>query len=514
MLDSVVRKYKNLSLAHKIFLPIFSAFIFILILESGYSLYLREWSPADFVKRAVFVVGSVVYMAFVTRIVIKVTVVQRISHMVEAAGAITKGDLNQTVVIEPMDELGHLAKVINNMSDQVERRLERAEQLSCLDGLTGLFNHRYFQQTMSARLGPTGNLKCLSLLFIDIDNFKHYNDTFGHQKGDQVLVEMADIFRKNIPPEAILARYGGEEFAIALPDVCICKAKEIAEKIRKQTEEYRFFGCNDLPNHCLTISIGVAAYPEHTNNKSDLIKLADMALYRAKQTGKNRVEISYSVLDELRDTVSGDELRLISNVKPMITLINAKDHYTYNHTEKVIQFSSIIGKEMNLSDHNLKILKYGSFLHDIGKIEVPAEILNKTEPLSKEEWAILKNHPAAGKDIISPIDTLAETIPIIYYHHERFDGSGYPVGLKGAEIPLLARIVTVADAFSAMLSERLDRNRRNPRTAITELKSAAGSQFDPDIVRSLEKALYTWRNTEIPVSQPSSRGQEADRSKA
>jgi len=499
VLDGIVSKYKNLSLTRKIFFPIITVFVFVFFLESGYSLYFRRTVRTDFVEEAVFVLINALTVAFVTQTVIRNTILKRITYMVEAAGAITKGDLNQTVDTEPYDEMGRLAEAFNYMSAKVKRRLEAAEQLSCVDGLTGLYNHRYFQQSMTEALGSARNSKCLSLLFIDIDNFKNYNDTFGHQKGDQVLIKMADIFRGNIPPGAILARYGGEEFAIALP-LSLIEAKDIAETIRKHTEDYRFFGCNDLPNHCLTISIGVAAYPEHAVNKSDLIKLADTALYHAKQTGKNRVAVSYSVLDELRDTLSQDELQLINSVKPMVTLINAKDNYTYSHTEMVIRFSEMIGKEMNLSDQDLKILKYGAFLHDIGKIKVSAEILNKIEPLSKGDWEAIKSHPEAGREIITPIGILAGTIPIIYYHHEKYDGSGYPDGLKGYEIPLLARIVTVADAFSAMLSERPFQHRKNPRAAITELKSAAGSQFDPHIVQSFESALNALVIQKAPVN--------------
>jgi len=363
---------------------------------------------------------------------------------------------------------------------------EHIEQLKSLaneDGLTGVFNHRFFQEALieKIKLCEKENT-CLSMIFLDIDFFKHYNDINGHQKGDKVLKTIGNLLKCSVRAEDIVARYGGEEFAILLPNACEKEAMKIAERIRKKIEETNFVGGENQPNGKITASMGISVYPNKAKSDIELIKSADDALYRAKFFNKNRVEIYTSILDELKNDTEKEHIDLVTSIKTLISVINAKDRYTYGHVERVVIYSRLLADKLELSEENKKTLIYGAYMHDIGKINIGEEILNKKMPLTKEEWEILKQHSANGVEIIKHVDSLKHISPLILHHHERYDGNGYPSNLKGEEIPYLARMLTVVDSFDAMTSNRPYNKRKTRLEAIEELKRCSGTQFDSAIV--------------------------------
>lgn len=367
---------------------------------------------------------------------------------------------------------------------------EKLVGIANIDELTGLYNHRYFQEALNNQLETCKELNTpCSLLFVDIDYFKYYNDLNGHLAGDDVLKKIGAILKDNLRREDIVARYGGEEFAVILPGVGERQAVEVGERIRNSIEQASFEGEENQPNGKLTVSVGISCYPEKSKTKMELISSADDALYRAKFFSKNRVETYYSVLEELKTDIEKEHIDLISSIKTLISVINAKDHYTYAHTERVVGYCQQLAKELKLSEEDSKILKYGAYLHDIGKIEVSKEILNKRSPLTEEEWDILKKHPANGVNIIKTVDSLKKVIPLILYHHEKYDGSGYPEQLKGNRIPYLARVLTLADSFDAMTSNRPYKAAKTFEEAILELRNCKYSHFDPDIVDAFIKML-------------------------
>lgn len=367
---------------------------------------------------------------------------------------------------------------------------EKLVGIANIDELTGLYNHRYFQEALNNQLETCKELNTpCSLLFVDIDYFKYYNDLNGHLAGDDVLKKIGAILKDNLRREDIVARYGGEEFAVILPGVGERQAVEVGERIRNSIEQASFEGEENQPNGKLTVSVGISCYPEKSKTKMELISSADDALYRAKFFSKNRVETYYSVLEELKTDIEKEHIDLISSIKTLISVINAKDHYTYAHTERVVGYCQQLAKELKLSEEDSKILKYGAYLHDIGKIEVSKEILNKRSPLTEEEWDILKKHPANGVNIIKTVDSLKKVIPLILYHHEKYDGSGYPEQLKGNRIPYLARVLTLADSFDAMTSNRPYKAAKTFGEAILELRNCKYSHFDPDIVDAFIKML-------------------------
>ncbi|SKC85599.1 diguanylate cyclase [Maledivibacter halophilus] len=358
------------------------------------------------------------------------------------------------------------------------------------DELTGLYNHRYFQGAIEREIeNAKKNSQFVSLLFMDIDYFKRYNDIYGHTAGDRVIKKIGQIIKSKLSNKDIGARYGGEEFAVIIHNLDEDNAIVFGEAIRKDIENTYFKGQEDLPNSNLTVSVGVSCYPDKAKNKEELINRAEDALYRAKFFNKNRVEGYHSILKELKEDIQEEHIDLISSIKTLISVINAKDKYTYGHTERVVIYTQLIAEKLNLSEDDKKILKYGAYLHDIGKIQIPMEILNKRMKLTPGEWDLIKKHPQNGVEIIKSVSSLQRVIPLILYHHERYDGKGYPQNLKENDIPYLTRILSVADSFDAMTSNRPYKESMSFNEALTELKKCSGTQFDPEIVEVFIDAI-------------------------
>ncbi|WP_061295677.1 diguanylate cyclase [Clostridium botulinum] len=379
--------------------------------------------------------------------------------------------------------LGFYVKVENE-------HIEKLESLVNKDGLTDVYNHRFFHDALSKEVIECEEKnEALSMIFIDIDYFKHYNDLYGHQKGDQVLKTIGEILKNNTRKEDIVARYGGEEFAVLLPNTSEQDAINIAEKIRKKIEYTYFEGEENQPNGNLTVSMGISVYPYKAKSDMELIKSADDALYRAKFFNKNRVEAYTSILDELKNDIDEEHIDLVTSIKTLISVINAKDRYTYGHVERVVLYSRLLADKLKLSEEDKKNFIYGAYMHDIGKINISREILNKKMPLAKEEWEILKQHPVNGVEIIKPVSSLQNISDLILHHHERYDGKGYPDKLKGDNIPFLARALTVVDSFDAMTSNRPYNRRKTYEEAIEELKRCSGTQFDSYIAEKFIEVI-------------------------
>lgn len=385
-----------------------------------------------------------------------------------------------------------VAWTISFYVDLRKKHIENLKDLANVDELTGLYNHRYFYESLSEFWGKSqkDNLP-LSMLFLDIDNFKYYNDFLGHQKGDEALTIISKILTDNLRDieNVVISRYGGEEFTVLLPDIDKEEAVKIAEKIRSAVEVHQFDGQENLPGSNMTISIGVSSYPVNAKSEFELVKFADEACYRAKFFRKNRVEQYYSILDDLQNNIEENDKEAIASVKALIAVINAKDKYTFRHVERVVYFSKIVAEILKLDDDEKKNFIFAAYMHDIGKINISEEILMKTEKLTQEEWEILKGHPTSAAAIVENINSLKDTNPIILHHHERFDGTGYPDGLKGAEISFLTRVLTVIDSFDAMTSLRPYQRQKSYYEAIEELNRCSGTQFDPEAVKVFLSAL-------------------------
>ena len=364
------------------------------------------------------------------------------------------------------------------------------------DELTGLYNHRSFHERMEeeiargSRFGGT-----FSLIILDIDLFKAYNDIYGHLAGDQVLRKVGRYIENSIRGIDLAFRYGGEEFTVILPEARLDDAYKVAERIRKTIESKT--SSRAMP---ITVSLGVGNWPNDGVMKEEVIGLADAALYRAKQTGRNQTCLSSDVLKP-ETSLIGVELearpRALSIIYALAATVDAKDSYTYGHSRKVSEYAVAAAEKLNLSHDKIANIRAASLLHDIGKVGVPDSILNKKEPLTDEEWKPIKGHPKLGVEILRHVIDLANCLPAILHHHEHYDGSGYPAGLKGDKIPLEARILSVADAYDAMTSPRPYREQLSMEEAVKELKRCAGTQFDPDIVELFCKTVQPLKEMDL-----------------
>jgi len=375
---------------------------------------------------------------------------------------------------------------------------EHIRKLECLaneDGLTGLYNHRFFYDALGEimKISEKEN-STVSMMLLDIDYFKIYNDQNGHQMGDEVLRTIGFILKNSFRKGDVVARYGGEEFVIILPNTSEAEAIRLAEELRIKIERTYFSGEENQPNGKVTVSIGISIYPDKAKNAIELFKSADDALYRAKFFDKNRVESYTSILDELKIDTEDEHIDIITSIKTLISVINAKDKYTYGHVERVVIYSRLLADKLELNEKNKKELIYGAYMHDIGKINIPKEILNKNMPLTPEEWEIMKQHSVNGVEIIKSVESLKEIAPLILHHHERYDGKGYPDNLKGNDIPYLVRMLTVVDCFDAMTSSRPYNKRKTYQEAIDEIRRCSGTQFDKDIADSFIEVIMESKN--------------------
>lgn len=367
-----------------------------------------------------------------------------------------------------------------------------------IDGLTGAYNHRYFYELIESIFDESVKKnRLLSIIMIDIDYFKKYNDMYGHRKGDDLLKDITSVLRKNLREKDIICRYGGDEFCIILTNTNKDEAIHIANTIKKSVDEYEFFGQEYLPNGKLTISIGVATLNNESENYKTLIEDADMALYRAKFLRRNKVEMYSSILDQVKeiDHMNTDLLTNMKQLKTLITVINSRDTYTFKHVDRVFNYCSIMADYLNLQASEKKSLLYAAYLHDLGKINVSKEILVADNKLTKEQWEELKKHPQDSADIIKEIDGFEDVVPIVLQHHEKYDGTGYPNGLSGENISYLSRILTIVDSFDAMTNQRTYQKIKTFEEAFIEIERCKGTQFDPILA---DKFIEAFSNLNAP----------------
>lgn len=370
---------------------------------------------------------------------------------------------------------------INRQRKDLLRSNKKLQNLATTDGLTGLLNHRAFQDTLSDCLRDAGPDHPLTLLLMDIDNFKIFNDQYGHQAGDVVLKSLGKIMKDFFKGMGFVARYGGEEFVVILIDTPHEKGLAIAQQLSAmlQSTSIKISKEDDV---IISMSIGTATYPKDARDRENLIKFADRALYKAKEHESNKVQMYYSVLEELRGNIQGDQ-DLMKIIHTLNTIINTKDKYTYGHSERVMNYAVKLAGHMGLPKKDIESITIGAFLHDIGKVEIAGDILNKPGKLNLEEFEWIKKHPLIGAEIIKPIKSLEKARDFALYHHERYDGSGYPFGLHSTDIPLFGRIGAIVDAFDAMTTNRPYQKVRSQDEALQELVKCAGTQFDPEIVK-------------------------------
>ncbi|MFN2628060.1 MAG: HD domain-containing phosphohydrolase [Gaiellaceae bacterium] len=360
----------------------------------------------------------------------------------------------------------------------------RAMSLALTDPLTGLGNHRHFHERLQRELVVADEEQTpVTLCLIDVDDFKRINDCSGHPTGDRVLSEVAGRLRQS--GEAF--RLGGDEFALLLPGLDGRASVAAAESVVDRIGSLEI----DLVGP-ITISAGVATFPLQGTGRDELIRLADSALYWAKDHGKNRVRVYRPEVVELarlkRLAAGPDREARHRAAASLAKAVDARDAYTGSHSKRVSELSARIAEILDLGREQIELTRLAASLHDLGKLAIPQEILRKPGALTRTERLLLERHPQIGFRMLESlgVDPVADWV---LHHHERWDGTGYPNGLQGEEIPLAARIIFVADAFDAMTSDRVYRRRLSTQNALVELSACSGTQFDPEIVAALAVLL-------------------------
>ena len=365
------------------------------------------------------------------------------------------------------------------------------EHAARTDSLTGLSNHRAFQEDLAAAIAEASRANMpLCLISLDVKGLKRVNDSLGHQVGDRLLRQVADSLAASVTEPHGTYRVGGDEFAALLRDSGAWTGFSAAERLRSELE---------AAGGEIDIAAGVAeARP--LEGAFDLVRHADLGLINAKRT--NRRVIVYS--PELEGTVEGepvpaDQHQIEVLASALARAVDAKDSYTRSHSETVSNLCVLIGGQLGLTNDHLAKLRIAGLLHDVGKIGTPDAILNKPAGLTEVEYETIKEHPVLGEGILRAAD-LDEEASWVRHHHERPDGGGYPDGLRGGEIPLESRIIGVADAFEAMISDRPYREGRSEGEALQELEDHSGTQFDPDCVAGLRAGLQIASGGPAPVN--------------
>jgi len=400
---------------------------------------------------------------------------------------------------------------------------QKLQQQSITDGLTGIKTRRFFWEALSSewkRASRSG--RPFSVVLIDLDKFKDVNDTFGHLEGDLVLARVGRLLEQRCRQSNVVARYGGDEFVILMPETSVDQAHALAERLRLWLAQDAM-----LAEHHISGSFGVASFPAHGFSAEDIIRVADAGMYSAKHSGGNRVSMVEEFSDgenvaaqrqqlstyiegflqkdrtrpkDLEDLTStlhrlcGEDCNvqvLKESIEALARAGESREFHAAGHGEMVGRYTELIGRALALPPDELVELVYAAKVHDVGKIFVPERILTKQGPLNEEEFAQMKEHARIGAEIVATIPGSVMLQKAVEHHHEAFDGSGYPNGLRGEEIPLWARIVALADAFVNMTTERGFAAAKTTEQALAEIEKLSGTRYDGMLVRVLLRQLKT-----------------------
>ena len=387
------------------------------------------------------------------------------------------------------NEIGFLESVASVAQIAIKNAslYETMQEEAHLDGLTNLYNRRFFTDEFE-RIFNENIHNNVTFILLSFDDFKLYNELYGSHDGDIILRKFSKILKSVIGTRGIVGRYSGKEFAICLP---ICSPKEaefVIDELRKRLN-HLLASSNESTKKFLTFSAGICSYPVSASNSKQLITYANMAVYACKKSGKNKTIIYSPQHHNTSNSLTYKNMEAIAQeyaptIYALTAAIDAKDHYTFSHSENVASLATQLAQAIGLDEAHVEMIRQAGLLHDIGKISIPENILTKTSRLTNDEYTIMKSHVENAIAMIRHLPSLDYVIPIAISHHERYDGKGYPRGLAGEEIPVGGRCLGVADAFDAIVSKRPYKEPVSIPEALKEIERNLGTQFDPVIGRT------------------------------
>ncbi|MGB9514169.1 MAG: diguanylate cyclase, partial [Candidatus Acidiferrum sp.] len=421
---------------------------------------------------------------------------------------------------------------------------QRAQEQAITDGLTGVKTHRFFMEALSSEWKRSSRAgRSFALVLMDLDRFKFVNDFYGHLEGDLVLQRVGQILETNCRRSDVVARYGGDEFVILMPETSMEQARQLSSKLRGWIASDTL-----LREKNISASFGVASYPLHGSAPQELIQVADASMYLSKHQGGNTVSTAehidpnearrwkrdvleaylgvtlkrlfatgpeafeeiYQRLRQFSDSLPATEAggtassalpqSILDTVTSLAYAIDAKDQYTQGHSQKVSAYAALLAEALGMVENEVEEIRLGAVLHDVGKVGIPEQILNKSGPLNPDEWETMKTHVTFGGKLLEPLEPLSRIRQMVLHHHEFFDGSGYPEALAGQNIPLGARIITIADSYDTITSDRSYKKGRTAEEALAEVERCANTQFDPELVAAFVRAMRQLPNPIIEVN--------------
>jgi len=419
----------------------------------------------------------------------------------------------RTEVVQLKESNARLKKLIRKLGESNRTILQLNKKFSKLalkDPHTGLYNRRYLKETLEKELSlAKRHAQSLSVIMMDIDYFKAVNDVYGHTFGDLVLKQFSEVLKKAVRRYDTIFRFGGEEFVIVSPRTDRPTSLILAKRLLKTIHAHSFG--NKAHVIKLKLSMSVASYPEDglVIRGFDLVTLADQILNKVKEYGGNKVYSSEdlkkmeghlssedetdAVMDLLKKKVSRLAQRanqsLIEAIFALAKTTGLKDWYSDTFTKRTIHYAVDIAEMLKLPENEIEHIRKAAILHDLGKVGINEKILLKKSKLTTREFDTMKKHPQLSTDLIRPLYFLRSTIPLILYHHERWDGKGYPQGLKGNQIPIGARIIAIVDVYRSLTSNRPYRKAHSKSNAMKILKRESGTKFDPQVTAAFLKIL-------------------------
>jgi diguanylate cyclase (GGDEF)-like protein/putative nucleotidyltransferase with HDIG domain len=443
------------------------------------------------------------FLVYLTMLIYESTLVG-ILYAVTTKRAVTQADR--------ATELEQANRALTEAHASLEEAYTTIQKQALTDELTSLPNHRAVMDQLQKELDRARRYgRPFSVLFFDGDRFKKVNDTHGHAAGDAVLRQLGERAGSVLRGGDTLGRFGGEEFVVLLPEADAREASVVAERIRAVVAAGPIAIADVKEGIAMTVSIGLATYPTDGTSEEVLLSQADEAMYIAKRLGRNQVRTAedarhMSADVELmailqhegqreaveREGTTPERLRetyTLHTICSLMALLDRRDGGLSAHAYAVSDLATAIATALGVDSKEVSRIGMAALLHDIGKVAIPDALLQKSIALTSQERALLQEHAELGAQILEASPFLCDLMPMVRYHHERWDGCGYPEQLTGTEIPLASRIIAVAEVYDAMCREHPYQTGRSMQEAMTELQRCAGSQFDPTVVRVLLEIL-------------------------